>query len=56
MCVGVRIAVAFLLSEISNLLGKGEEKKRSVFVRNWIKKRNQLGASSLSTVMKQLAS
>jgi hypothetical protein len=26
MCTGVRVAVAFLLSEISTLLEKGEEK------------------------------
>jgi hypothetical protein len=30
MCAGVRVAVAFLLSEISNLLEKGE-KKRDLF-------------------------
>jgi hypothetical protein len=27
MCAGVRVAVAFLLSEISTLLGKREEKE-----------------------------
>jgi hypothetical protein len=48
---GVRVAVASLLSEISTLLEKGEE-KRSVCVRNWIRKRNQLGAFSMPTIMK----
>jgi hypothetical protein len=55
MRAGVRVAIAFLLSEISILLEKGEE-TISVSVRNWIRKRNQLGAFSMPTIMKQLAS
>jgi hypothetical protein len=55
MRAGVRVAVAFLLSEISTLLEKGEE-KRSVCVRNWIRKRNQLSAFSIPILMKELAS
>jgi hypothetical protein len=47
MCAGTRVPVGFLLSEISTLLEKKEKKKRSVCVKNWIRKRNQLGASSM---------
>jgi hypothetical protein len=56
MHAGVRVAVAFLLSEISNLLEKGDEKRRSVWVRKWKRKRNQLDASSMPTIMKGVAS
>jgi hypothetical protein len=55
MRAGVRVTVAFLLSEITALLEK-EKKKISVCVRNWIWKKNQLGAFSMPTIMKQLAS
>jgi hypothetical protein len=54
MRAGVRVAVALLSSEISTLLERKEKKKRSVWVREWIRKRNQLGASG--TLMKELAS
>jgi hypothetical protein len=55
MRAGVRVAVAFLLSEISTLLEKGEEKEICLR-KELIRKSNQLGASSMPTVMKQLAS
>jgi hypothetical protein len=50
MHAGVRVAVAFL----STLLEKGEGKALSV--RNWIRKNNQLGASSVPKHMKELTS
>jgi hypothetical protein len=52
---GVRVALAFLLSEIPTLLEK-ERKKRSAWVRKWITKRNQPGASSMPTLVKELDS
>jgi hypothetical protein len=55
MRTGVRVAVAFLLSE-NQLYCKKQKKKRSVCVRNWIRERNQLGASIMPAIMKQLAS
>jgi hypothetical protein len=53
MRAGVRVAVAFILSEMSTLLERKEKKKKYVWVREWISKRNQLGASG--TLMKELA-
>jgi hypothetical protein len=55
MCAGVHVAVAFLLSEISTLLEIGDEKEICL-QRNWIRKRDQFGASGMPTIMKQLAS
>jgi hypothetical protein len=50
---GVAVAVACLPSEISTLMGKVNE---DVCVRKWIRKRNKHGASSMSALMKELAS
>jgi hypothetical protein len=53
MFTDVRVAVAFLLSEISALLEKGEEKE--ICVREeLVRKKNQLCASSMPTLMKEL--
>jgi hypothetical protein len=38
------------------LYWKKEKQKRSVCIKNWIRKRNQLGASNMPTIMKELAS
>jgi uncharacterized tellurite resistance protein B-like protein len=53
MLTDVRVAVAFLLSEISALLEKGEEKEICL-CKELIRKSNQLCASSMPTLMKEL--
>jgi hypothetical protein len=53
MRAGVRVAVAFLLVKYQ-LYWKKVKKERFVCVRNWIRKRNQLGASGMPTIMKEL--
>jgi hypothetical protein len=52
---GVYVAVAFLLGEISTLLGK-EKKKTYIFTRKWIRKWNQFSASGVPTVINELVS
>ncbi|KAJ8945479.1 hypothetical protein NQ314_009232 [Rhamnusium bicolor] len=53
VCAGVSLVASLLLCELEKICKEKRKKKRSLWIRAWISRRNRLGASS--TLLKELS-